>query len=286
MNWILVHKFGLLQAYHYLDDYIFIEPSYQEALYALNTFKAVCARLGVPLSEEKTVGPSQNLQFLGIHLDTVNLIASIPQEKIDKYHDLLVLIVEVRSATQGEIKSLIGCLNWCTSIILAGRSFLRRLYEIVLGPHCPEKTICISDEAVKDLKVWEVFLNHFNGRGFIEFAEPEPSSELNFYTDASYEGAGGTFKSNWFQIRYPPHWREKHITYLELYPVVVAAHLFAEQISGRHVVFHTDNTGVMHMLNKCSSTNEKFMPLLEPWHFWDYVTILRSLRSTLLGKPM
>ena len=110
--------------------------------------------------------------------------------------------------------------------------------------------------------MWEKFLRFHNGRSFITYYEMVSSESLNFYTDASFTAAGGVFGPDWFQIIFPESWRAKHITFLELYPIVVGAHMFAHKLANKRVIFHTDNYAVMSLINKCTSPHPKFMPLL------------------------
>ncbi len=262
VNWILRNKFGIFNSFHYLDDFIFMEDSEEKCRYDLEVFQVVCKRLGVVLSPEKTEGPKTSICFLGILLDSEQMSAKIPHDKLVKYRDMLKVFMDSEVVTQAQVKSLVGCLNWCTSIVTTGRAFLRRLLDLALGDHVPTKIIALDSEVKRDIRLWLYFLNAFNGRVFLDFMPIETSETLEFYTDASFAGAGGTFGRKWFQIVYPHHWMQKKITYLELYPVVVAIHLFGEQLSGKKVIFHTDNYAVMSMLNKCTSPNKKFMPLI------------------------
>ncbi len=262
VNWILREKFGIQNSFHYLDDFLFIEDTYEKCKYDLEVFKVVCKRLGVILSPDKTKEPDTKMCFLGIELDSRAMTARIPEDKLIKYRALIEEALEAPFLTQAQVKSVIGCLNWCVNIVTTGRAFLRRLHDLVLGDHEPKKIVVLTVEMRKDLEMWKNFLDSFNGRVFIDYMPVESSESLNFYTDASYMGAGGTFKSQWFQIRYPEHWAERRITYLELYPIVVAAHIFVQELRGKKVIFHTDNYAVMTILNKCTSPNPKFMPLV------------------------
>ena len=79
----------------------------------------------------------------------------------------------------------------------------------------PNKLVIITDKIRKDLKLWEVFLRDFNSRVFIDYMPIELSESLNFYTDASFKVAGGTFQNKWFKIVFPDHWAENKTTYLE-----------------------------------------------------------------------
>jgi hypothetical protein len=53
-----------------------------EASTLMNTFINVCYELGVPIAENKTVGPSNIITFLGFIIDTVLMMFRIPEEKL------------------------------------------------------------------------------------------------------------------------------------------------------------------------------------------------------------
>lgn len=66
--WILLNIFKLPFILHLLDDFsLFDFPSFQTS--NLDMLKQIFSDIGVPLSEEKTMGPSTSLEFLGILLD-------------------------------------------------------------------------------------------------------------------------------------------------------------------------------------------------------------------------
>jgi hypothetical protein len=48
----------------------------------MNIFSVVCDRLNVPIANEKTVGQTTVLQYLGLTIDTVNMLVKIPDDKI------------------------------------------------------------------------------------------------------------------------------------------------------------------------------------------------------------
>jgi hypothetical protein len=48
----------------------------------MSVFSTVCDELGVPLSAEKTIGPATVIIFLGLEIDTNEMVVRIPIEKI------------------------------------------------------------------------------------------------------------------------------------------------------------------------------------------------------------
>jgi hypothetical protein len=90
------------------------------------------------------------------------------------------------------------------------------------------------------------------------------------YSDSSKIGFGATFGSSWIQACFPPHWQKMlvnhklHISFFELYPIMVCLEVFGEHIQNRNVVFHSDNDIVVHALNKQSSKDKMLMTLVRP----------------------
>ena len=77
---IFSHFAPLCKVVHYLDDFIFIAPTYDLCLEYQNMFIKICDQLGVPLSPHKVTKPAQNTTFLGILLDSENHLAKLPED--------------------------------------------------------------------------------------------------------------------------------------------------------------------------------------------------------------
>ena len=85
---------------HYLDDFLMVgKPNTMECNDRLNEFRQVCENLGVPIAKEKTEGPATVLQYLGLIIDTENLLVKIPIEKI---RDLTVQIEHLLSINKAK----------------------------------------------------------------------------------------------------------------------------------------------------------------------------------------
>ena len=80
----IAKKLGVKFMLHYLDDFIFLNHSYDKCLEDLNLFLKICNDIRVPLAPEKTILPVQNIEFLGFELDTNCQIIRLPEEKINK----------------------------------------------------------------------------------------------------------------------------------------------------------------------------------------------------------
>jgi hypothetical protein len=49
----------------------------------MNCFLKICDELGVPIADEKLVGPVHVLTFLGLEIDTDEMMVRIPQSKMN-----------------------------------------------------------------------------------------------------------------------------------------------------------------------------------------------------------
>ena len=99
LEWISVHRLGASGVLHILDDFLFIAKTETKCRTDLSNFLRLCGYLGVPIAQEKTVGPSQVIQFAGITLDSVRQVARLPEEKLLKCRLLLESFYKRRKVT-------------------------------------------------------------------------------------------------------------------------------------------------------------------------------------------
>ena len=68
--------------------------------------------------------------------------------------------------------------------------------------------------------------------------------------------------NEWFNGRWSPLQLPLSIAYKELFPVVLAAHVWGPRWSRRRILFHVDNEAVVHILNSRTSKDPNIMHLL------------------------
>ena len=113
-----------------------------------------------------------------IEIDSVRQEARLPLDKLTKCRTLLNYFHRKRSVTLRELQSLIGLLNFCCSVVIPGRAFLRRLIDLTTGLTSPYYHIRLNRESKHDLRMWLTFLHNFNGRAFFLSDHWETSSTL------------------------------------------------------------------------------------------------------------
>lgn len=89
IEWIGHNKLDIAHVVHILDDFLFIESNKQSALSKFKKFLDVCADIGIPLAADKTVLPTQVIEFVGITIDVKQKETQLPTGKVDKCRNLL-----------------------------------------------------------------------------------------------------------------------------------------------------------------------------------------------------
>ena len=124
----------------------------------------------------------------------------------------------------------------------------------------------LTQEARNDIAWWAHFLPEWNGTA--RFIDPTwlPSSTLELYTDAAASiGAGAYFRGQWFFIPWTQAFMESRavsITWMELFPIVVAARMWGSAWGQKRVMFYTDNMAVVDIWYGQSSRVPLIMSLV------------------------
>ena len=133
--------------------------------------------------------------FLGFQLDTVNNTISIPMDKVKDYLQTISECAYAKKITLRKLKSIIGKLQFCSTIVPGGRCFLRRLYDRTLGVTKPSSSIKVTKGMAEDLGTWRRFLLEFDGKEIIDRLLCHNSPYVTMTSDSSKSGYGGTLGS-------------------------------------------------------------------------------------------
>ncbi|XP_063060227.1 uncharacterized protein LOC134453282 [Engraulis encrasicolus] len=266
--WILLNVYKVPFLLHLLDDFLLVDFPSRSQTNVLDTLKGVFNDLGVPLSAEKTVGPSTTVEFLGIILDTEKMQASLPLEKLERIRTVIVTFLGSQSVSKREVLSLLGHLHFAMRIIPQGRSFISRLLSLAHSVPNLSDDVHFDDGARSDLGFWSRLLQSWNGISFFYHDMSESSTSLALFTDAAPSvGFGGYFQGQWIADARPAEFRtlasgSASIALFEMYPIVAASVLWGKAWSRRRITMHCDNEAVVAIINKGRSSCPLIMPLL------------------------
>lgn len=278
--WILTSTFAVERIVFVLDDFLFLATSEHACNADLESFRTMSTLIQLPLAEEKTTQATTCLQFLGITLDTLNMEARLPQDKLDKCNDAISEALAKEKITLRSLQRLIGLLNFACLAIRPGRVFLRRLINLTCGIRHPNYRVRVTKPIREDLCMWREFLSTYNGRSmFIDTVLAGPTT-ISLQSDAAGgAGFGAILDTHWFYGGWPQALQSANICVLELYPIVVAVEIWARKLADRAVIFHCDNAAVVSVLNAQTSRHNEMLRLLRR-------LVLTTLRFNILFKAV
>ncbi|XP_077862823.1 uncharacterized protein LOC102807207 [Saccoglossus kowalevskii] len=212
--------------------------------------------LRIPLANHKTLGPVQELEYLGIMLNSKELMAFLPTDKRIGISKKLSEVLAKKSVTKQVLLSLLGHLSFAGRVVLPGRSFVSHLLQLASIVPKLHYHVAINSDCRMELAMWDSFLQSWNGVHLFLNSEVTSAADLQIYTDASSTvGFGGYFRGEWFNDCRPAELNMNNrsdlsMALLELYPIVVAAMLWGGKWSQKRIRFNCDNEATVHIINK------------------------------------
>lgn len=264
LQWVMENVFNASGMSHILDDFFFVGPPNSiTCRNDLASFLFLCKKIGVPIKMEKTQAPTTNIVIYGIEVDSVKMECRLPVDKIQKIKDKLNLFKRCKKVTLKEMQSIIGLLNFACSVVVPGRTFLRRLINLTCGLSNPKFYIRLNKDSRADLETRATFIDHFNGKSVFLDRVWVSSDHLSLYTDASGSmGFSAVLGSDWFAREWPLEFEDYQICIKELFPIVLALELWSCHFQNKKVLFLSDNMAVVEVLNKKSCRDKALMKLL------------------------
>ena len=179
----------------YLDDFIVIgPPRSSECAEALATLDDVCSQLGIPLAQHKRDGPTTCLTFLGIEVDTEAAELRLPQDKLERLRSLLEDWGDRKACGRRELESLVGVLNHACKVVRSGRTFLRRMLDLLKGNRHPLRPhpIRLNRSFRSDLTWWRLFAARWNGVSCLPPSSNLPRLQMASDASGSWGAEHGT----------------------------------------------------------------------------------------------
>ena len=268
-EWI-VRREGVPFVGHYLDDFLILgRPNSQECWQSLHQLQKVFEQLGLPIAPDKTEGPATVLSFLGIEIDTMAMEVRLPTNKLQALQATVSLWAAKRSCTRRELESLLGSLGHACCVVKEGKTFMRRLFDLLLVTRRAHHYIRLNAAARSDLCWWQEFLAPLNHASFAR-SLLNSSAQVTLATDASGSvGCGAIWTGWWFQLRWADvpgclasELGRDSITFKELLPIVMATGIWGPQWQGSPVLVYCDNQGAAAVVNSGYSKVPRIMHLL------------------------
>ena len=233
----------------YLDDMLIIGSDRASLIRDFQFVKSLLESLGFLVNMEKSVGtPAQQMEFLGLIVNSVDLSVSIPKDKLESIMQLCTDALSKVNISIREIAVILGKFAWATLAVPFAQAHYRALqsYYITSSRVFDLKAlVCLPDPAREDLSWWVKNLSSCNGK---PLRQNDP--DLIIYSDASLSGWGGccngvTARGPWTSTD-----RLKHINELELTAAFHCIRSFASCAAGMSILLQLDNASAVAYINK------------------------------------
>ena len=126
----------------------------------------------------------------------------LPTSKLQALQATVSLWAAKRTCTRRELESLLGSLGHACCVVKEGKTFMRRLFDLLLVTRRAHHYIRLNAAARSDLCWWQEFLAPLNHASFAR-SLLNGSAQVTFATDASGSvGCGAIWTGWWFQLRW------------------------------------------------------------------------------------
>ena len=105
-------------AYH--DDFLIFGKSFAECSGGMHTLINLLRQLGFAINWSKVEGPSQQLVFLGVVVDSASMTLALPTLKLKDFSDLLTMFLKKKRVSVRQLETLVGKLSWASQVICGG----------------------------------------------------------------------------------------------------------------------------------------------------------------------
>ena len=250
-KWARRHNILLFQ---YLDDWLMLHlltHVLQEHTLALTK---QCTRLGLLVNFEKSeTVPTQNIVFLGDHLDFANGFIYPTSTRFQAICDKIEGLTRSASVPFKLVHSLLGLLAATEKIVPFGRIHYRMLLRFC-SFHISNRIkrwtpVYIHSAVLNDLLWWVEPSNVMRG---LPMTRRHP--DLQVQTDASTTGWGINVKGQVLSGLWSPSERRCHINVLEMKTVLIAFQRLLHLFQNQAVLFLIDNQTVVSYLQKQGGT--------------------------------
>lgn len=230
-------------------------------------------KLGFPFSLEKLEGPITRIVFLGILFDSIAMTLSLDDERLADLRALLLGWKGKKTGSRKELQSLVGKLNFASSVVKSGRIFFRSILEQLkrISPTANADTQHpLNEDFFRDVNWWLTFASEWNG---VSLIPPHPASKPSIIidTDACQKGYGAVFVNgeHWLAGQWTPdelsaatRTETLSMPWLELRAVAIAAATWGKTWKGQRVLVRSDCKAAVDVWMNESSTNVQMTDLV------------------------
>lgn len=264
----MMEQNGVSDVDNYVDDFFTCgPPGTNQCEDNLNVMLDTCDGAKFSVAPRKIVWPAPVMEFLGIVIDSINMILCISESRLQDVLSELEKWSRKKTCTKRQLLSIIGKLTFVSKVVRPGRTFVRRMIEFSKKATALHHKIKLNVEFQKDVQWWLYYLPSWNGISLFYDEDWTTSADLCLYTDASNIGYGCYFAGHWFCEQFDEAKKACDILWRELYALLKAAATWGKYWMTKRVLFFCDNQAGVSILKSGSSRRADIMSLVRALFF-------------------
>lgn len=260
----------------YLDDFAVYAHTQEGCADALALLKQLCARVGIELAPDKTVGPAQEMILLGVLVNLVDFTVTIPGDRLVKLG--IYVKLALRAAGKGQkvpshlLKSIAGRAGWISQMNPRMRAYtcnMDRLAHTGAGRstmrHVPNGVVAALRYIDREMRK-----GRLQGQALAPGHEAYANRSVTITTDATLSASAAAIAmrlDTGVQVRVElPDCVERDgvdICVLELLALVSAVLRWGHLFRGHQIVCGCDNSGVVDWVDSGRSDRSDVIELLK-----------------------
>ena len=233
-----MHRLGF-RLIRYLDDWLILASSRQEALQARDTLLHLCLVLGIQVNLDKSnLEPSQVTTYLGMDIHSVSMRVFPTQKRISDLHTQLEEFWSETIQPVSIWKSLLGRMS-SLSLLIPGFRLRMRSFQLCLRRNwdfwSEDATVGWFPDCLRDLQWWSEDSNLTPG---VPLEIPLPDFYL--YTDASDQGWGAALGDSHISGQWSDSEKTESINFRELQAILLAVQHFLPMLGQKRVAVFSE----------------------------------------------
>ena len=254
---VFLHRLGV-RVLRYLDDWLILASSYEDALRARDIVLDLCLDLGIWVNLGKSsLEPSQIVTYLGIKIDSQIFRASATPVRIERFFSITEEFLSSREQSAKSWRILLGHLASLAHLVPGGMLRMRAL-QLALrrGWNFLDESILVPwDDPSRDDLLWWCAEGRLEEGVSLELTFPDRM----FWSDASDQGWGATLVGQFASGLWSKEELPLSINARELLAVEKGLRAFQEVLRGQTVAVFADNMTALAYLRRQGGTFSPFL---------------------------
>ena len=193
--------------------------------------------------------------FLRIELDSIFIQTRLSSNKLDRARKTITDLLKRATISHRELESAIEFLSFATKIVIPGRAFLRRLFDVIRRSMT---IIRLFTDMKADLLWWKTFLKDWNNLKLLRNVASRRSWYIWTNVSRKLDIEGYILKhpdllshvQNVFSTRVTSRYTRKDIQFKKMTVILYVIRVWVNRLSDTRLILHCDNENCVHELRK------------------------------------